>query len=46
MDYVAEITEHGAQPNDKQFSLIVEKIEPAIGHFDRFLKAVRAAGYL
>jgi hypothetical protein len=45
-DYVAEITEHGAQPNDKQFSLIVERIEPAIRHFDRFLKAVRAAGYL
>jgi len=46
MDYVAGIAEHGGQPSDKQFSLIVEKIDPAIGHFDQFLKAVRAAGYL
>jgi hypothetical protein len=46
MDYVAEIAERGAQPNDKQLSLIVEKIDPAIAHFDRFLKAVHAAGYL
>jgi hypothetical protein len=45
MNYVEEITEHGAKPNDKQVSLIVEKIEPAIYHFDRFLTAAIAAGY-
>jgi len=46
MDYVDEVTRDGAQPNDKQFTLIVEKIEPAIAHFDRILRAVGAAGYL
>ena len=46
MDYVEEVTQDGARPNDTQISLIVEKIEPAIAHFDRFLRAVEAAGYL
>jgi hypothetical protein len=44
--YVEDVTQHGAQPNDKQVSLIIEKIQPAIEHFDRFLNAVKAAGYL
>jgi hypothetical protein len=46
MDYVDEITRHGAQPSDKQISLIIETIDPAIEHFDRFLRTVRAAGHL
>jgi hypothetical protein len=28
MDYVDEITRHGAQPSDKQISLIIETIDP------------------
>jgi hypothetical protein len=46
MDYVDEVTRDGRQPSDKQVSLIVERITPAIKHFDRFLRAVEAAGYL
>jgi hypothetical protein len=46
MDYVDEVTCDGRQPNEKQFTLIVERIQPAIEHFDRFLRAVKAAGYL
>ena len=46
MDYVEEVTRDGKQPTDRQIDLIVEKIDPAIEHFGRFLEAVKAAGHL
>jgi hypothetical protein len=45
MDYVDETDRHGSM-SYKQLSLIDEKIDPAIDHYFRFLKAVHAAGYL
>jgi hypothetical protein len=46
MDYVDDVMQDGAQPSDKQISLLGEKLFPAIEQFYRFLDALRAAGHL